>query len=73
MRNINRDAINKLTLCVEIAEELKGKDGMLGPQDLEKIMPRFTWLVRDFNLDLVDEEDQQLSEQDYLEKALTDL
>lgn len=66
MRNIDRDAINKLSLCVKIAEELKGKDGILGPQDLEKIMPRFTWLVRDINLDL-EKEGQQLSEQDYLE------
>jgi len=36
------------------------------------LMPTFTWVVRDFTLQLVDEEGEPITQQDYLEKALED-
>jgi hypothetical protein len=35
-------------------------------------MPSFTWVVRDFALQLVDEEDNEMTPNEYLERALMD-
>ena len=50
---IDRDAIDKLSKCIKLAENLKDKNELLEPQDFQQIFPKFTWLVRDFALDLV--------------------
>ena len=35
-------------------------------------MPSFTWIVRDFALQLVDEQENEISPNEYLERALQD-
>jgi ribonuclease P protein component len=35
-------------------------------------MPKFTWVVRDFSLQLVDDEEQEISSNAYLERALSE-
>lgn len=35
-------------------------------------MPNFMWVVRDFSLQLVDDEGNELSSRDYLERALSE-
>lgn len=39
-------------------------------QDITKFMPKFMWVVRDFSLQLVDDVGQEISQEDYLERAL---
>jgi len=53
MKRIDESAVTKLSISVKIASELKGKSGAaLTSQDYNKIMPHFTWVVRDFDLEL---------------------
>jgi len=40
------------------------------PEELAKIFPSFLWLVRDFNLALVDQEGASITSKEYLEMAL---
>jgi hypothetical protein len=42
MRTIDEDAINKLSMCVKLAKDLRGKSGALKASDFEKLMPYFT-------------------------------
>jgi len=41
-------------------------------EPLSDYLPSFLWVVRDFALQLVDEEGTPLSSQEYLERALTE-
>jgi hypothetical protein len=52
---IDEDSISKLHMCVELGKELKGKSGSLKASEIQELMPNFTWVVRDFNLELLDE------------------
>jgi hypothetical protein len=47
MRTIDEDCINKLSMCVQLAKDLKGKSGALKDEDYERLMPHFTWVIRD--------------------------
>ena len=40
--------------------------------DLVQYMPKFMWTVRDFTLQLVDEENNEITQKQYLERALVD-
>jgi hypothetical protein len=40
------------------------------PEEFAKYFPSFMWVVRDFTLQLVDQEGEQISPKEYLEKAL---
>ena len=40
------------------------------PEELAKIFPSFLWLVRDFNLALVNQEGAAITPREYLEMAL---
>jgi hypothetical protein len=45
---IDENAIKELTTCVKLASELKGKSGAaFTDKDYEKVMPNFTWVIRD--------------------------
>ena len=41
-------------------------------QDLVQYMPKFLWVVRDFTLQLVDDENREIDPSSYLERALQD-
>jgi hypothetical protein len=41
------------------------------PEEYAKYFPSFMWVVRDFTLQLVDQEGEQISPKEYLEKALS--
>ncbi len=43
IRTIDEDALNKLFTCIKIASEVK---------DYKRVMPSFTWVVRDCNLNI---------------------
>jgi len=40
------------------------------PEEYAKYFPSFMWVVRDFTLQLVDQEGELMSPKEYLEKAL---
>jgi len=40
------------------------------PEEYAKHFPSFLWVVRDFTLQLVDQEGESISPKEYLEKAL---
>tara|TARA_B110000285_G_C15126187_1_gene620402 strand:+ start:951 stop:1097 length:147 start_codon:yes stop_codon:yes gene_type:complete len=40
--------------------------------DLTRYMPKFLWVVRDFTLQLVDDENKEINAKQYLERALED-
>lgn len=42
----------------------------MDPDEFAKYFPSFMWVVRDFTLQLVDQEGEPISSKDYLEKAL---
>jgi hypothetical protein len=53
--------------------QLKAANGNQADEDPEQYgqyFPSFMWVVRDFTLQLVDEEGEVLSSKDYLDKAL---
>jgi len=52
---IDSTALEKLSMCVQLANELKGKSGKLRKEEYAELFPSFSWLVRDFNLELKDE------------------
>lgn len=60
---IDEDAISKLYLSAELAGELQSKSGEgFGDEDYEKLFPYFMWIVRDFMLDLQDENGRKISD-----------
>ena len=51
---------------------MRGKSGPLKAKDLQNLMPFFTWVVRDFELGLVNDEGEQISQDEYLEQSLAE-
>jgi len=52
--------------------QIDSGEGETADDSLSDYLPSFLWVVRDFALQLVDEEGEQLSSQEYLERALTE-
>lgn len=68
MGQIDENAISNLSLVVNLTNHIQlsvNKDN-----DIGKVLPSFMWVVRDFSLQLEDEEGNEISQSDYLEKAL---
>lgn len=59
-------------MCVLLANELKGKSGKLRKEEYAELFPSFSWLVRDFSLELKDENGQPITDKQYLERAFKD-
>jgi len=82
---INRDAIQKLSLVVNLTQQirLQSKSGggdasgpvRHSPEDIARFkdeFPDLIWVVRDFNLQLVNSRGQDISSNDYLRDHLQD-
>jgi len=72
--SIDENALNSLSLVVNLTKHIQFKSGDSNSkddaEDLAQIFPSFMWVVRDFALQLVDEEENEISSRDYLERAL---
>ncbi|CAM9480361.1 unnamed protein product, partial [Heterosigma akashiwo] len=79
--SIDENAINSLSFIANLAQHIKidgdavGGGGGGGGADADaarfhEFFPRFAWVLRDFALDLVDEDGERLTPNEYLEKAL---
>jgi hypothetical protein len=69
---INSGALDQLSLVVQLIKKIRvhaeGADSAEG--DLSSFFPQFVWLLRDFQLDLLDENGRTISEDEYLEECL---
>ena len=73
--SIDENALQNLSLVINLTKHIQIKSsGMSGdetdPEEYAKYFPSFMWVVRDFTLQLVDSEGENISPKEYLEKAL---
>ena len=72
---INNAAIDQLSLVVQLIQKIRVHTGQAAgtdeaAEDLASVFPRFTWLLRDFQLELTDEQGRPMTAQQYLEECL---
>lgn len=79
--SVDEKAIGGLSFIANLAKHIKvSSDGSSGNDDSDDndvmqfhtFFPSFLWVVRDFTLELVDEDGDPISSAEYLEKALAD-
>ena len=71
MGSIDENAIQSLSFVINLSKniQLKGKYEN-DPEELSALFPSFLWLVRDFSLQLVDDDGDTITPKEYLEKVL---
>ena len=68
---INESALNDLSLVAKIAQHVRLSSNKEADEHaLAECFPQFLWVCRDFALQLVDDNDQQISSTTYLNNAL---
>ena len=69
--SIDEEALQSLSLVVNLTKHIqvrsKQEDSF---EEFSEYFPAFLWVVRDFTLQLVDEEENSISSKEYLDKAL---
>uniref|UniRef100_A0AAV1UYY3 GB1/RHD3-type G domain-containing protein n=1 Tax=Peronospora matthiolae TaxID=2874970 RepID=A0AAV1UYY3_9STRA len=77
--SVDEKAIGGLSFIANLAKHIKVSASSTGESDeeedvrqLHSFFPSFLWVVRDFTLELVDEDGDPISSSDYLERALAD-
>lgn len=71
---IDENAINNLSLVINLTKhiQLKSQNGEeVDSEDYSQYFPSFLWVLRDFTLQLVDDEGDSITAKGYLEGALT--
>ena len=71
---IDENAINNLSLVINLTKhiQLKSQNGdEIDSEDYSQYFPSFLWVLRDFTLQLVDDEGDSITAKGYLEGALT--
>ena len=77
MGSIDENALNALSLVVELTKHIKTKsekDAGGEPEtgaEFANFFPSFLWVIRDFTLQLVDENGNSFAPKTYLERSLT--
>lgn len=66
---IDQPALNNLSLVANLSDHIRTSSGGDG-DSLADFFPAFLWVVRDFGLELVDADQQPITERQYLENAL---
>jgi hypothetical protein len=68
---IDERAIANLSLAAELTKNIEMKLGGSEKRDaIASITPKFLWLVKDFTLELLDDEGRRITANDYLEDSL---
>ena len=71
--SIDENALSNLSLVVNITKHIHLKSSDIEDEEgLSDYLPSFMWVVRDFVLQLVDEDNQEITSKEYLERALTE-
>ena len=63
MGTIDENAIQNLSLIINLSKQLQIKNDLIGecdPEEIQRFFPRFLWVVRDFSLRLLDEYDNPI-------------
>lgn len=72
--SIDENALQNLSLVVNLTQHIHLKTNAAcdeqDPEEYSKYFPSFLWVVRDFALQLVDNDGESISPKDYLEKAM---
>jgi len=71
--SIDESALQNLSLVINLTKHIHLKSqGVedIDPEEYARYFPAFMWVVRDFTLQLIDEEGEPISSKDYLEKSL---
>ena len=68
MRSIDAKSLDELELALSLTEHIKMKQSKSVKNTL--IFPEFIWAVRDFHLELEDEDGNDITPKKYLEDAL---
>jgi len=71
--SIDETALQNMNLVINLTKHihLKAQGGEdIDPEEYSKYFPAFMWVVRDFTLQLIDEEGEPMTSKDYLEKSL---
>ena len=67
-------SLQNLSLVINLTKHIQIKQSGIhedvDPEEFAKYFPSFMWVVRDFTLQLVDQEGEMISPKEYLEKAL---
>ena len=74
MGTIDENALQQLSLVVNLTKNIQLSSDASKQDDnaLAAIFPSFIWIVRDFSLQLVDQNQQQITPKEYFERALLD-
>ena len=74
MGTIDENALQNLSLIVNLSNQLQSanrKNGAEGDIDeMSKYFPSFLWVVRDFSLKLIDQQNNAITSKQYFENAL---
>ena len=79
MGSIDENALSSLSFVSSLSKHIKvksttdsGEPEEDDPESLRKYMPKFMWVVRDFSLQLMDDQNEEITPRQYLERALQD-
>lgn len=75
MGTIDENAIQNLSLIINLSKQLRIKNDAVGecdPEEIQKYFPRFLWVVRDFSLRLEDEYKNVINSREYFENSLAE-
>ena len=69
---IDESALQNLNFVINLSKfiRLKSGDTETDPEELSNLFPSFLWVLRDFSLQLIDENDENITPKEYLEKVL---
>lgn len=74
MNAIDEQSLQQLNLVVNLTKHIQLRSSQAGefqdPEEMAKLFPSFLWLVRDFNLALVNPEGAPITPKEYIEMAL---
>lgn len=72
--SIDENAVQNLSLVVNLTKNIQiksqGLSEEIDSEDYAKYFPTFVWVVRDFTLQLIDQEGESISPKEYLERSL---
>lgn len=71
--SIDETALQNLSLVINLTKHIRLKaqgNEDIDPEEYARYFPAFMWVVRDFTLQLMDEDGEPISSKDYFEKSL---
>ena len=69
---IDESALQNLNFVINLSKfiRLKSGDKETDPEELSNLFPSFLWVLRDFSLQLIDDNGENITPKEYLEKVL---